>query len=118
MTSKVSSSATRPSRVLGDNLNYSYTYSYYANKAHQAERIGTRYYRYDENGNVIEEREGGHGSGTVLGGTVSAQGDLRITDRGFGLDRTQSGGSDSEVYCRTYVGLPEKTYNSISTKSL
>ena len=37
MTSKVSSSATRPSRVLGDNLNYSYTYSYYANKAHQAE---------------------------------------------------------------------------------
>ncbi len=44
----------------GDNLNYGLDYEYYDGYAHRAERIGTRYYRYDANGNVTMERDGGH----------------------------------------------------------
>lgn len=103
MTSKKSSCSTSPSRSVGDDLNYEFAYSYYAGKAHQAERIGNRYYRYDANGNMIEEREGGHGSGEVLAGTVYKSGDLRMTDSGFGIvrrDKAQGPGARS-VYCRS-----------------
>jgi len=107
MTSKISAVSTSPRRQVGDNLNYSYEYSYYPGKAHQAERIGSLYYRYDGNGNVIEEREGGHGSGTVLAGEVFARDELRMTDTGFGISRGGSGGggegSSGAVYSRSYV---------------
>jgi len=106
MTSKTSSCSTNPARSVGDDLNYSLGYSYYPGKGHQAEIIGRMYYRYDANGNVIEEREGGHGTGLVLGGTVSRTGNLRITDSGFGLvppgDSGGSGGAPS-VYARHHV---------------
>ena len=68
MTAKTSSVSNSPGASLGDDLNYSLAYSYYSGKAHQAERIGDLYYRYDGNGNIIEERAGGHGTSTVLAG--------------------------------------------------
>jgi len=103
MTQKTSTNAVTPSQNVGDNLNYSLGYSYYAGKAHQAEIIGNLYYRYDANGNVTEERQGGHGTGLVLGGTVSKQGTLRMTDRGFGLVLTSPTDPSSSVYERNYV---------------
>jgi RHS repeat-associated protein len=104
MTSKLSASSTSPARSVGDDLNYSYAYVYYAGKAHQAERIGNLYYRYDGNGNTIEEREGGHGTSEVLAGIVSGSGDLRMTDTGFGIARTLgSGPSGTSVYARSYA---------------
>jgi RHS repeat-associated protein len=103
MTRKTSSSRTSPAIRVGGDLNYAFEYSYNPKKAHQAERIGDLYYRYDANGNMIEEREGGHGSGDVLAGTVFQSGDLRITDTGFGIVRQGSGssGTGKTVYCRT-----------------
>ena len=105
MTRKKSSCLTSPSRAVGDDLNFDYAYSYYAGKAHQAEKIGNLYYRYDSNGNLIEEREGGHGSGDVLAGTVYSSGDLRMTDSGFGIVRqgSGSGGSGKTAYARNYA---------------
>jgi RHS repeat-associated protein len=105
MESKKSSCATNPSRSVGEDLNYEYAYSYYAGKAHQAEIIGNRYYRYDANGNMTEEREGGHGTGEALAGTLYKSGDLRMTDTGFGIVRQGSAqsGSGKAVYCRSYA---------------
>ena len=88
---------------MGDDLNYALNYSYYAGKGHQAEVIGKLYYRYDANGNTIEEREGSHGTGVVLGGTVSKSGSLRMTDRGFGLVLQDQGTPAPSVYTRYYV---------------
>ena len=102
LTQKTSSCSTNPSKSLGDDLNYGQSYSYYAGKAHQAEIIGNLYYRYDANGNMIEERQGGHGTGTVLAGTVQKEGNLRMTDTGFGLVLSGTTTAPS-VYCRQYV---------------
>ena len=102
MSQKTSVSNTSPAQSVGVDLNYSLGYSYYAGKAHQAEIIGKLYYRYDADGNVIEEREGGHGTGIVLGGTVAKQGNLRMTDTGFGLVLSGQN-SGSSVYARYYV---------------
>jgi len=103
MTAKTSSVANSPSASLGDDLNYNLAYSYYSGKAHQAERIGNLYYRYDGNGNMIEERAGGHGTGTVLAGSVYTVGDVSMTDTGFGLDRSPTTGStDSATYARYF----------------
>ena len=103
MTAKTSSASTNPARRVGDDLNYALSYSYYAGKGHQAEVVGKLYYRYDANGNTIEEREGGHGTGVVLGGTVSKQGALRMTDRGFGLVLQDQGSPAPSAYTRYYV---------------
>ena len=125
MTSKSSSCSTNPARSVGDDLNYCLAYSYYPGKGHQAEIIGRMYYRYDANGNVIEEREGGHGTGLVLGGTVSRTGDLRITDTGFGLvPPGDSGGADgggggaSSVYARHHVWDEENRLTRTVTGNL
>ncbi len=103
LSGKTSSSTTSPTQSLGADLNYTLGYSYYAGKGHQAEQIGNLYYRYDGNGNVIEQREGGHGTGVVLGGTVSKQGTLRMTDTGFGLVLSGQSEAGSSVYARYYV---------------
>ncbi len=104
MTRKTSSVSTSPSRQVGENLNYSGDYSYYPGAAHRIERIGDMYYRYDGNGNVIEEREGGHGSGAVIAGEVFVQGELRMTDTGFGISRGGGeGGGSGGVYSRSYA---------------
>ena len=103
MRQKTSSSSTNPTQSVGADLSYTLGYTYYPGNAHQAEVIGRLYYRYDANGNMIEEREGGHGAGVVLGGTVSRQGNLRMTDRGFGLVLSGEGESGSSMYARYYV---------------
>ena len=57
MTSKVSSVYNNPDRLLGENINYSLEYEYDQNYAHRVKRIGSRYYSYDENGNVVLEQD-------------------------------------------------------------
>jgi hypothetical protein len=51
MTRKESESRWDGGKAVGAALDY----EYYEGYAHRAERIGTRYYRYDENGNVTAE---------------------------------------------------------------
>ncbi|MDA3811810.1 MAG: hypothetical protein PF518_15935, partial [Spirochaetaceae bacterium] len=103
MQSKESSQFFTPSRVSAGNLNYKYDYEYCKNKPHQAERIGNMWYLYDENGNVTEEREGGHstpadGSG---GAGLNNSGDLYWTGYGFGL--FNSHGEENEmIFSREY----------------
>jgi hypothetical protein len=57
MLNKESSAAQSDSRRLGDELNYKLDYEYAKGYAHRVSRIGTRYYQYDENGNLIVEQE-------------------------------------------------------------
>ena len=105
LTAKSSRCLTVPSRTLGDDLDYELPYRYRAGRAHQADSVGNRYYRYDQNGNMMEEREGGHGSGEVLAGTVYQSGGVRMTDTGFGIVRQDGapGASREEAYCRTFA---------------
>ena len=59
MLTKVSTESKYPN-VSVSALNYTNVYSYYTDAPHRAEIIGDMYYKYDNNGNVIEERQGGH----------------------------------------------------------
>ena len=68
MLTKVSTESKYPN-VSVSALNYTNAYSYYTDAPHRAEIIGDMYYKYDNNGNVIEERQGGHREETV-GGTL------------------------------------------------
>jgi RHS repeat-associated protein len=102
MTKKVSTSAVSPKRTIGAGLNYTYDqYDYYAGFPHRLERVGNMYYRYDGNGNVIAEREGGHATTDSRNATVYNDGDLYYTDYGFGL--FQEGQTDTKVYERKYT---------------
>jgi RHS repeat-associated protein len=102
MTKKVSTSAVSPKRTIGAGLNYTYDpYDYYAGYPHRLERVGNMYYRYDGNGNVIAEREGGHAQTDSRNATVYNDGDLYYTDYGFGL--FQEGQTDTKVYERKYT---------------
>jgi RHS repeat-associated protein len=71
MTGKASSAEINRGAKLGSDLNYNNEYEYYRAggiTGHRAERIGDMYYRCDGNGNVVEERQGGHreeGAGAV-----------------------------------------------------
>jgi RHS repeat-associated protein len=104
MMSKNSTQFYNPSRSGSGTLNYQFEYEYYEDKPHQAERIGNLWYLYDENGNVVEEREGGHSSpSSGFGGAGLFQdGDLRWTGYGFGLDRSESE-DDDIVYNRNFI---------------
>ena len=53
MTGKVS----KESEVLEDDLNYTLDYTYDSDYAHRAVQAGSRYYRYDANGNLIREQD-------------------------------------------------------------
>jgi RHS repeat-associated protein len=104
ITSKVSSSWTNASRPMGADLNYQLDYQYYEDKPHQVEIIGNRYYQYDANGNLVMEREGGHGNVDTGTGYLIEELSDRVsgTAYGWGLDR--SGGTvESDVYQRTYL---------------
>ncbi len=59
MTSKYSTQVISPRQPAAMDLNYNLDYAYYEGRAHQAERIDDIFYRYDGNGNVVEERQGG-----------------------------------------------------------
>jgi RHS repeat-associated protein len=85
LTRKTSSARTNPQLALGSSLNYLQDYQYYEGKPHQAERIGAMWYRYDGNGNLIEEREGGHSTIPLGEPEMWRLGDVRVVNRGFGL---------------------------------
>jgi len=103
MLEKTSSLETRPEMKVGSELSYTNNYHYYTGKAHQTEQIGNIFYRYDLNGNIIEEREGGHGTGKVTAGTVVKQGSVYMTDTGFGIVRRSGTTDTGSVYARYYA---------------
>jgi RHS repeat-associated protein len=84
-------------------LNYDFDYEYYEN-SHRAERIGDMYYRYDGNGNVVEERYGGHSAADAAGAGYRYEDGIYSTDYGFALTRPNSGSSGNDgVYERRYT---------------
>jgi RHS repeat-associated protein len=87
----------------GMELNYDFDYEYYEN-SHRAERIGDMYYRYDGNGNVVEERYGGHSAADAAGVGYRYEDGIYSTDYGFALTRPNSGsGGNDGVYERRYT---------------
>ncbi|MBP5402883.1 MAG: hypothetical protein J6Y36_06980 [Treponema sp.] len=58
MSSKVSSEVQQYNKRKGDNLDYELDYVLMEGFAHRFERIGSRYYQYDEVGNIILEQDG------------------------------------------------------------
>ncbi len=101
LTSKISTLTTTPSKTIGASLDYELDYAYYPGKAHQAERVGDLWYRYDANGNMTEERQGGHSMTPSDEADLSLVGDVRVANRGFGLSTGEP--SDSHVYERTFT---------------
>ena len=59
MTGKVSSEVQQYNVRKGDDLDYELDYVLMEGSAHRFERIGNRYYKYDEVGNIILEQDGG-----------------------------------------------------------
>ena len=103
MLTKVSTESKYPN-VSVSALNYTNAYSYYTDAPHRAEIIGDMYYKYDNNGNVIEERQGGHREKTV-GGTFSytyPDTDITRASQAFGWDRGGETKPDS-TYRRKYT---------------
>ena len=58
MMRKKSWTAMSRQKTVGDGLDYDFDYEYEEGYVHRLKRAGTRYYKYDANGNVILEREG------------------------------------------------------------
>ncbi|HHU37646.1 MAG TPA: hypothetical protein GXZ47_10550, partial [Treponema sp.] len=119
MEEKSSSSTVTPQSTIGQNLNYTMGYSYYDGYAHRLEKAGTRFYRYDGNGNVLTEREGGHAPTMGNNSVLNRDGDVYSTDYGFALG-TEAGdnGANNTLYQRDYqwnernllVKTSDKTY--------
>ena len=106
MTSKVSKEAVSPDISVGDNLNYNLDYVYDSKYAHRLVRAGTRYYKYDANGNITCEQDGafeGEAAEVYRKITQEAE-DVYSTDYGWGLvrDETSGNGVGSTQYHRTY----------------
>lgn len=103
MTNKKSSSNVTPKKTIGAELNYNLDYGYYSGSAHKVEHAGSRFYRYDGNGNLIAEREGGHAPVNETNANVYNDGSLYYTDYGFGITQTVEPTSGAQsVYQRTY----------------
>ncbi len=99
--SKTSSNIVNPSGGV-NSLNYNLEYSYYADKPKQAEIVGNFWYLYDSNGNIMEERTGGHSAEGIQGsGTITKHGEITEMNRGIALTRNTS--SQETVYKRTYI---------------
>ena len=109
MTSKVSKESVTSHKTIGDNLNYSFDYVYDENFAHRLVRAGDRYYKYDENGNIICEQDGSfesNGDDVSYHKITQEAEDVYSTDYGWGLFREEngsSGGATGSRYCRTYA---------------
>ncbi len=101
MTAKRSKLKTSPRMDVGAALDYSLDYACYEGKAHQVERIGQLWYRYDANGNQVEERQGGHSEQPLTEAELTKSGDLRTVNRGFGLTRRSN--EATGVYARYFV---------------
>jgi RHS repeat-associated protein len=103
MTNKTSEERTNRGMRKGDVLNYTLGYEYHAGYAHRAEKIGNMYYRYDGNGNVVEERYGGHGAVTSNNAQVYEEaGGVYGTDYGFALTSPGAAGKEDTAYRRDY----------------
>jgi RHS repeat-associated protein len=103
MTNKTSEERTNRGARKGDVLNYTLDYEYYAGYAHRAEKIGNMYYRYDGNGNVVEERYGGHGTVTSNNAQVYEEaGGVYGTDYAFALANPGAAGTEGTAYRRDY----------------
>ena len=108
MISKVSSETVSPQMTIGDDLNYSIEYIYDTdNYSHRLVSAGSRYYKYDSNGNVICEQEGkfdGEEPETYHKINKEAE-NVYSTDYGWGLfrDKSSSRPSSSDKYRRTYT---------------
>jgi len=103
MTRKTSRESKTQQVKNGMSLNYEFDYQYYGN-SHKAERIGDMYYRYDGNGNVVEERYGGHSSPDTGSVAYNYDDGLYSADYGFALTRPGSGSNaNSNVYERRYT---------------
>ncbi|MDR2020698.1 MAG: hypothetical protein LBQ14_08050 [Treponema sp.] len=106
MTRKADTGAVNNGTRVGAELNYDLEYEYYGGYAHRAERIGNRYYKYDGNGNVVTERDGGHG---VAGGNdaeLYLDGSRYYTEYGFRLGQ-EAAEEEGDVYRRDYVERAE-----------
>jgi RHS repeat-associated protein len=101
MMSKISEEQVSNSNRIGAPLNYSLDYEYYPG-THKSERIGTRYYDYDLNGNISVEREGGHAVTAVADTPYYQEGDRYWAEYGFGLVKPKTGNADDGVYQRNY----------------
>ena len=101
MESKVSVSEVSNGARIGDNLSYDLSYNYY-NGTHKAEQIGNRFYTYDQNGNLIAEREGGHATNTENYRPYYNDGDIYWTEYGFGVVRPELATPQDGAYQRNY----------------
>ena len=108
MTGKASKETVTPQKSIGDNLNYNFDYVYDENFAHRLLRAGDRYYKYDENGNIICEQDGsfeGNGEDVSYHKITQEAENVYSTDYGWGLLKEDN--SSSEIkgsrYCRAYI---------------
>lgn len=98
---KASSNTFKPYAGVSD-LNYDYNYTYYTDKPKQAEIIGNLWYLYDSNGNIIEERAGGHSAEGLQGsGTITKNGNVVEMNRGIALTRNSN--PEDTTYKRSYI---------------
>ena len=99
---KTSSQGYSPKRSPMGSLNYDLEYRYYEGKPHRVQWVGNTHYSYDNNGNVIEEREGGPSTEAFAGiSTLVKDGSLRSVNRGFALIRNPDEGGET-VAMRSY----------------
>ena len=124
MTTKTSAETVYPEKTIGDALNYSIDFSYAEGFAHRLDHAGDRYYSYDDDGNVVRERNEAmtDSSGTDTGSDDDEWDDWDDWDDdwgdglgeagfGFGMggsgsssgnDGTESGNLQAAVYERIY----------------
>ena len=107
---KTSSNIVDPSGGINA-LNYNLEYTYYTDKPKQAEIIGDLWYLYDSNGNIIEERNGGHSAEGIAGsGTITKTGNITEMNRVIVLTRNTA--PEDTTYKRTYVWDEENQLKS------
>ena len=107
MTSKVSTETVTPKKSVGDDLNYSFKYVYDEKFAHRLVSAGDRHYKYDSNGNVICEQDGGFdGAETETYHKITQEDeDVYSTDYAWGYyrDSSKKGVRESKRYRRVYT---------------
>jgi YD repeat-containing protein len=106
MILKDSAEKTSTIKPIGDDLNYTFDYEYDSEKyAHRLLRAGDRHYKYDANGNIVEEKEGAfdEAGGEKYHKINEEADDVYSTDYGWGLFREKESVKNSERYHRTYT---------------
>ncbi|WP_255804679.1 RHS repeat-associated core domain-containing protein [Treponema putidum] len=110
MTNK-SSTTNLPGGSIGTTddtkLNYELDYEYDSKYAHRLIRAGTRYYRYDANGNITAEKDGKFSDKEEITFTYSyfAEHDVYGVDYGFDLEPPEDDPANLEVGTTTGGGI-------------